>query len=100
MLKRGLIAKWPTETPEDLVIARAILDPMVFEDDLDAWVAEHTPSSAGETVSPSEFAARMQQSISRGAELRKKAPITACGAKLSNGEKCGQVRRNSGPAML
>jgi hypothetical protein len=55
------------------VIAKTILDPIIFEDDLKDWTLAHLPQG----VAASEIAMSGVYS-----EIRKRAPITTCGAKL------------------
>jgi hypothetical protein len=79
MLRRGLVAKWPAETAEDLAIAKMILDPIIFEDDLKDWTLAHMPQRGD---------AREIALSGVYSEIRKRAPITTCGAKLSDDGKC------------
>ncbi len=95
ILKRGVEEEWPTERPEDRSVIepivaqrQAFLDSMIFEEELNAWVAAHSPSRAGSTQGLLEFSQSLQQSINDSAELRKRAPITVCGSKLQNGGQC------------
>jgi hypothetical protein len=87
----GLQEKWPTEKPEDLAVIRPILDPVIFEEELDTWMEAHArpiPSVEGERFSPQEFSARMRENTDRAAEVRRKAPVTVCAAALRDGKKC------------
>jgi hypothetical protein len=97
--KRGFAEKWPTDKPEDLAIAAPIvtqrqasldsivaqkqvsIDSMIFEEELNAWVKAHWPSTQGGLMSIQEFnrailtGALDQPRIAR--ELRESAPITS-----------------------
>jgi hypothetical protein len=104
--KRGLAEKWPTEKPEDLEVVKPIvdrrqeyLDAVIFEEELNAWVAAHTPSNVGRTRDSLEAAQDLLGSAvrdsARDAELRKRAPIYPCMAKLLDDRLCR--RRVVGP---
>ncbi len=41
--ENGLILHWQVDTPEDLAVAQAILDPMILEREIGDWAVEHSP---------------------------------------------------------
>ncbi len=103
IIKRGVAEKWPTDKPEDLAIVepivahrQAVLDSTIFEEELNAWVAAHTPSTAGRMTGLVEFSNDLLSSGARAAELRKNAPVNLCGFKLPDETVC--PRKVVGPA--
>ena len=77
--KRGLVEKWSTEKPEDFAAIESNVSAAVFEDDLKDWTIAHMPQGGDAR----EIAASGYYS-----EVQKRAPISICGAKLSDGKRC------------
>jgi hypothetical protein len=95
IVKRGVDERWPTEIPGDRSIVepivaqrQAFLDSTIFEEELNAWVKAHLPSSAGTTTSLLGLGQSVQRRVFEVKELRKEAPITVCGSRLQDGSQC------------
>ena len=63
-LKSGMVLKWATEKPEHREAAKPVLDPLIFLDEENAWLAGHRSSSGGGGLGDSaqDFARRVQAS--------------------------------------
>ncbi len=90
--ENGLILHWQADTPEDLAVAQAILDPMILEREIGAWAVEHSPPGRRPSVldGPVEKMADIVIALDDLAEWEAKAPIVRCGAKLADGTACGR----------